>query len=89
MVMQEDEYLELTKDPVKFMQNAIFPRKYELIRQEMDFNEKYKRFATAVDKLFTFMSLGKKNTQRLNDEHGVLVNRGASMAMPRICCLTI
>ncbi|KPU44508.1 uroporphyrinogen decarboxylase (URO-D) [Oxobacter pfennigii] len=81
-IMNADEYKELAKDPAKFMLNVLYPRKYGLFTEDISFEEKYKRFASAVDELFAFLDLGKRNTQRLKDEHGILVSRGATMFMP-------
>ncbi|MBF7097504.1 uroporphyrinogen decarboxylase family protein [Alkalibacter mobilis] len=79
--MKEDEYKELAKNPEKFLLNTVYPRKYEVLREPFNLDT-YKRFESGVDELFNFLKLAGNNTKRLKENHGVLVNRGASTFMP-------
>lgn len=79
-IMTPDEYDDLTANPYAFLRDVIVPRKHEIF-QEGTIEEKFGKFANAIQEFLKFGQSRAKLTQRFRDEYGLPIPNGATLFM--------
>lgn len=77
--MLEDEYPQLIKDPLNFIVNTLFPRKFPALLQDEQPYERLKKAALSYKK---FRELNGKFAKHVQEHYGVLAFIGGKLYVP-------
>ncbi|NBJ14243.1 MAG: hypothetical protein FNP40_01450 [Dehalobacter sp. 4CP] len=81
-LMRPEEYDDLIADPIKFIRDTIFPRKYKIF-QEGTVEEKFGRYAYALSHFFKYVQSLQICSERIKQEYGLpITNGGVNLFMP-------